>query len=320
LEEKYKSVDGMAVLVAIVRTSSFSRAASALGITQSGASKLLSRLEQRLGVPLLQRTTRAMQLTEIGKLYYEGACRVLAEIDGLEREVTGHPHHPQGRIALTAPAAFGELLMPIVVGFQQHHPDVTVEIDLADRLVDLGAEPFDLAIRVTDQPPASCVAHVLALDRRTLCASPAYLQNHRAPARPADLADHRCIAFVPPNGPSRWYLRRELAGPVEPFSVSGTVALNDIIAVRQAAIAGLGIADLPVNLVESQLTAGQLVPVLVPYVPVRRTIYALYPTARLLPARTRAFIEAVETSFRARRQPSTDHAAAAQRSKTKTNR
>jgi DNA-binding transcriptional LysR family regulator len=224
---------------------------------------------------------------------------VLAEIEGLERDVEGHHRRAHGRITLTAPTALGErLVMPVVVAFQRDHPDITIEADLTDRVVDLGTEAFDLAIRVTDRPPESCVARKLAHESRTLCASPEYLRNHRAPVQPADLATHRCITFVTPNGPRRWYLRRELDGPVEAFSFSGTLALNTLRAVQQAVEASLGIADLPTYLVEDQLATGQLVALLAPYIPRRRMIYALYAAFRLVPAKTRAFLKALETSFR----------------------
>jgi len=302
LPENRESIDGMAVLVAIVRTGSFSRAAAALGTSQSAASKLVARLEQRLGVQLLQRTSRMTQLTEAGELYYDRAHRVLDEIDRLERDVEGHHLHPQGRIVLTAPTVLGgDLLMPVVIAFQRRYPEVTIELELTDRIVDVATEGFDIAIRITDRPPESCVARKLADDVRTLCASPRYLRKHRAPVRPAELANHRCITQTSPGGPHRWYLRRELDGPVEPFAFPASLALNNISAVHQAVVAGLGIGELPLYLVEDQLAAGQLVSLLAPYIPMRRSIYAIYAASRLVPAKTRAFLEQLETSFCARR-------------------
>ena len=308
MADKRESIDGMAVLVATVRAGSFSRAAPFLGMTPSGASKLIARLEQRLGVQLLKRTTRTMQLTEAGELYYKRACHVLEELDGLERDIEVHHHRPQGRIMLTAPTVLGEdLIMPVVIAFQRRYPDVTVDLELTDRVVDMMAEGFDVAIRITDRPPESCVARKLAADVRTLCASPGYLRNHGTPSRPADLAHHRCITLTTPAGPLQWYLRRDIdsaalaGGPVEPFTFRSSLALNNVAAVHQAVLAGLGIGELPAYLVEDEVASGRLVSLLTAYVPVHRTIYAIYPASRVMPAKTREFLKVLEATFRVRR-------------------
>lgn len=307
MADKRESINGMAALVATVGAGSFSRAAARLGMTPSGVSKLVAKLEQRLGVQLIQRTTRVMQLTEAGAFYYDRASRVLDEIDWLERDLEGHHRHPRGRLLVTAPTVLGEaLVMPVVIAFQRRYPEVTVAVELTDRLVDVVAEGFDLAIRMTDRPPESFVARRLADDVRTLCASPGYLRKHRRPDRPADLAQHRCITFITPSGPNPWHLHRELDGPIEPFAFKGSLELNNTSAVHQAVMAGLGIADLPIYLVEEQLAAGRLVSLLAPYVPVRRTIYAIYVASRLVPAKTRAFLKALETGFRDRRTAAVD--------------
>jgi LysR family transcriptional activator of dmlA len=307
LRDNRESINEMAALVATVGAGSFSRAASRLGMTPSGVSKLVARLEQRLGVQLLQRTTRTMQLTEAGAFYHDRASRLLEEIDGLERDLEGHRHHPQGRLRVTAPVVLGEaLIMPMVIVFQRRHPDVTIALELTDRMLDIAAEGFDVAIRMTDQPPEAFVAKKLADDVRALCASPGYLRRHRRPERPDDLAQHRCINFITPGGPNPWPLRRTLDGPVEPLTFKGTLDLNNIAAVHQAALAGLGIADLPGYLAEDEIAAGRLVPLLAPYTSVRRTIYAIYMASRLVPAKTRAFLKVLETSFRVRRSASVD--------------
>lgn len=303
MSDRRESFDGMAVLVESVRSGSFSRAAKCFGMTPSGASKLIARLEQRLGVQLLKRTTRSMQLTEAGRLYYDRACRVLEEVDSLERDLDGHRRHPQGRIAVTAPIAFGDdLLMPVVIEFQRRYPDVTVDLELTDRVVDVAAESFDIAIRITDRPPDACVARKLIDDVRMLCASPDYLCNRPAPSRPDQLAKHRCITFTSLHGLHRWHLHRELGGPVELFTVTSSLSLNTLAAVYQAVVAGLGIGDLPAYMVERDVAAGRLISLLAPYVPVWRNVYALYAASRLVPAKTRAFLRVLETSFPARTQ------------------
>jgi len=300
--DRPESIREMAALVATVASGSFSRAARKLGMTPSGVSKLVARLERRLGVQLLARTTRAMQLTQAGAFYHDRAARLLDDIEGLERDLEGHHRHPRGHLLLTAPTVFGEaLIMPVVIAYQRRYPDVTVALELTDRLVDVAGEGFDVAIRMTDRPPEAFVARKLGDDVRTLCASPGYLRKHRAPATPDDLAHHRCITFVMPSGPNPWYLRRTLDGPIEPVLGARSLELNNTAAVHQAVLAGLGIADLPIYLVEDELAAGRLVSLLAPYVPVRRTIYAIYLASRLVPAKTRAFLKVLATSFRSRR-------------------
>jgi LysR family transcriptional activator of dmlA len=303
-----EAINGMTALVASVAAGSFSRAATRLGMTPSGISKLVSRLEARLGVVLLSRTTRTMQLTEAGAFYHDRAIRVLDAIEDIERDLEGHHRHPRGRLSVTAPTVLGEaLIMPVVIAYQRRYPEVTVALELTDRLTDVVTEGFDVAIRMTDRPPESFVAKKLGDDHRTLCASPGYLRKHRRPDQPADLADHRCIVFVTPSGPVPWYLRSEPdSGDAAPFVPKGRLELNNTNAMHQAVLSGLGIADLPVYLVEDELAAGRLVAVLAPYVPVRRSIYAIYLSSRLAPAKTRAFLKVLETSFRSRRGPVAD--------------
>lgn len=302
MREKRESIHEMAALCATARTRSFSKAATTLGMTPSGTSKLVARLEHRLGVQLLQRTTRTMQLTEAGELYYERAARVLDEIDGLERDLEGHHRLPTGKIQVTAPTVLGgDLLMPVVIAFQRRFPEVTVEVELTDREVDVMTEGFDIAIRMTDQPPESCVARKLGSDVRRLCASPGYLRTHAVPARPGELATHRCIVLTTPSGHLPWHLRSALDGEVESFAFHGSLALNNIAAVHQAVLAGLGIGDLPAYMVEDELASGRLISLLEPFIPVRRTIYALYAPSRLMPAKTREFLKVLESTFRVRR-------------------
>jgi LysR family transcriptional activator of dmlA len=309
LRDQRESISEMAALVATVGAGSFSRAAVRLGMTPSGVSKLVARLEQRLGVQLLSRTTRSMQLTEAGAFYHDRAGRLLDEIDGLERDLEGHHRHPQGRLRVTAPTVLGEaLIMPMIIAYQRRYPDVTITFELTDRLIDIAAEGFDVAIRMTDRPPESFVARRLADDVRVLCASPGYLRKHRRPERPDDLAQHRCISFLTPSGPSPWPLRHTLDGPVAPFMCKSTLELSNIAAVHQAVLAGLGISDLPGYLVEDEIASGRLVSLLVPYISVRRTIYAIYLASRLVPAKTRAFLKVLETGFRVRRSVAIDDA------------
>ncbi|HEX4423518.1 MAG TPA: LysR family transcriptional regulator [Kofleriaceae bacterium] len=320
MRDNRESIQEMAALVTSVATGSFSRAAPRLGMTPSGVSKLVSRLERRLGVQLLQRTTRTMQLTDAGAFYHERAARLLEDIDGLERDLAGHHRHPRGRLRLTAPTVLGEaLILPVIIAFQRRYPDVTIALELTDRVVDVVGEGFDVAIRLTARPPEAFVARRLGDDVRRLCASPGYLRKHRRPERPDDLARHRCITFVTPTGPSPWHLRRSPAladdggggggadaGAIAPFVAKASLELNSTAAVHQAVLGGLGIADLPSYLVDDELATGRLVALLAPYVPVRRTIYAIHVASRLVPAKTRAFLHMLGASFQAGRATAVD--------------
>ncbi|WNG46671.1 LysR family transcriptional regulator [Archangium minus] len=300
MQEHREAITGMSILVAVVDAGSLSAAAAKLGMTSSAVSKQLSRLEARLGIRLLQRTTRRMQLTEAGARYCERARSILESIESVEREAESVQDTPHGTLRVTAPTVLGQVqVMPVVLAFQHAYPAVKVHVELSDRRIDLVEEGIDVAIRMTAQPPSAFVARRLGDDRRVLCASPDYLARAGRPRRPSELTDHDCIVFVAGQPVETWHLRAtEDAEHTSPIRVSGRLHVNNTHALRQAALAGLGIADLPRYLVEEDLAAGRLEAVLGRFIPVGRGVFAIYAPAPYVTAKVRRFVEMLEKTFR----------------------
>ncbi|WP_395839034.1 LysR family transcriptional regulator [Cystobacter fuscus] len=298
--EHREAITGMSILVAVVDAGSLSAAAAKLGMTSSAVSKQVSRLEARLGIRLLQRTTRRMQLTEAGARYCERARFILESIESVEREAESVQDTPHGTLRITAPTVLGQVqVMPVVLAFQRAHPAMKVHVEFSDRRFDLIDEGVDVAIRMTAQPPPAFVARRLGDDRRVLCASPDYLARAGRPRRPGDLSNHECIVFVAGQPVETWHLRAtEDAEHTTPIRVSGRLHVNNTHALRQAALAGLGLADLPRYLVEEDLATGRLKAVLERFMPVGRGVFAIYAPAPYVPAKVRHFVELAEKTFR----------------------
>lgn len=297
--EHREAITGMSILIAVVDAGSLTAAAAKLGMTSSAVSKQVTRLEARLGIRLLQRTTRRMQLTEAGARYCERARAILESIESVEREAESVQETPHGTLRITAPTVLGQVrVMPVVLAFQHAHPTVKVHAEFSDRRLDLIEEGIDVAIRITAQPPPAFVARRLDHDQRVLCASPGYLAQRGRLRRPADLANHECIVFVAGQPVETWHLRpTEDAEHTTPIRVSGRLHVNNTHALRQAALAGLGIADLPRYLVEEDLAAGRLEAVLERFVPVGRGVFAIYAPSPFVPAKVRRFVELLEETF-----------------------
>lgn len=290
-----ETVAGMSAFVQAVESGSFSAAARRTGLTPSAVSKLVSRLEERLGARLLQRTTRQMTLTDAGAAFFERARTVLEDVRSLEHEITSKHEAARGLLRVTAPAVFGHVrLLPVIFAFQRRFPEITVDLDLTDRVVDLFADPVDVAIRATGEPPLSLVARKVEDDRRILCASPEYLKRHPAPRKPSELADHDCIVFTGRRADDEWRLRvHPDADELAPVRVRGRIRLSHTLALYEAALAGAGIADLPHYLVRDDLQAQRLVAVLEPFMGLQRAVYVLYVPSRFVAVRIREFVRYV---------------------------
>jgi LysR family transcriptional regulator, transcriptional activator for dmlA len=269
-------------------------------VPAAGVSKLVSRLEERLSVRLIQRTTRRMQLTQVGRAYFERARRVLDDLDALEREIESHDETPRGTLCVTAPTLLGHVrVLPLLLSFQEAFPEVKVDLLLSDRVLDFIEEKVDVAIRMTATPPLSFVARKLDDDERVLCASPSYLARRGPPGAPRDLAEHDCILFVVGAAADTWRLKADASSDkVESVHVRGRFQSNNTLSLREAASAGLGIANLPRYLVDDELTSGRLVPVLPGLVPLERSVYALYAPAPFIPARVREFVKHLAAGFK----------------------
>lgn len=285
-----RNIEDMLLFAHVVKARSFSGAAVRLGISKSRVSKSVARLEEALGVRLLQRSTRRLSLTEAGAAYFEHCDRILDELAQAENTVGSLHSEPRGRLKFSAPVAFSTLhVAPALADFMAQYPDLSVDMTLSDRLVDLVEEGYDLALRMVPEADDSLVARRLAPIRRRICGSPAYLARCGVPRLPADLAGHNCLDYTHMNAGGHWHLR----GPdgEADVAVAGKLRINDDEALSQAVLGGLGLALLPTFIAGGELQAGRLVEVLPGYVPVERHIYAVYLPNRHLPLKVRVFID-----------------------------
>lgn len=296
------TVDGdtlvaMTAFVESVRTGSFTAAARRMDRTPSAVSKLVARLERKLGTRLLFRTTRTMQPTEAGEVYYARAKAVLDAIDQLERDTASHDVEAQGLLRVTAPVVLGHVrVLPSVLAFERLHTRARVELRLTDEPVDLADERIDVAVRITTSPPTAYVARLLADDERVLCASPAYLAARGTPDTIEALEGHDALVLITRDEHVPWRLRTP-GGQVVTRRFEARFASNHVLSLRSAALAGLGVADLPSHFVERDLEEGRLVRVLETTSTVHRKVYALYRPRPFVPARVRDFVALLARDF-----------------------
>jgi DNA-binding transcriptional LysR family regulator len=283
------------VFARIVGTGSLSAAARDLGMSPALVSRRLAALEARLGVRLINRTTRSLHLTDEGAAYYETSTRVLAEIAEADAAVSAGRAEPRGTLRVALPASFGnQHVAPLVPKFAERYPDVQLALRLSDRTVNVVEEGFDLAIRIADLADSSLAARKLAPNRRVVCASPAYLRRHGAPRTPDDLAKHNCLTT---DFAMNWDYRAPDGKPAS-VRVTGRYACDNWEVLREWALAGLGIALKSTWDVRRHLEDGSLVALFPGYsFATDVAIYAVYPHRRHLPAKTRAFIEFLAESF-----------------------
>jgi DNA-binding transcriptional LysR family regulator len=284
----------------VAETGSFSRAARELGLPKSSVSQKISQAEQDLGVRLLQRTTRRVSLTEVGEQIFEAAGRIVAEADDIRAIAHKLDEEPRGLLRVTAPLDFGvEVIESLLPGFLARCPQISVELDLSNRVVDLVSEGFDLALRATTKslPESSLVGRPLLPIRMGLFASAAWLGRHGAPAQIEDLRDASALWFIAGGRrtPGVWRLQSD-ARTVE-IQVRAALRVNDMLAVTRAAAAGLGVALLPVFSTSHLVRLGELVRILPDWGIDHGEIYALYPSRKHLPAKTRAFLDHLVQAF-----------------------
>jgi DNA-binding transcriptional LysR family regulator len=281
----------MEVFVQVFDRGGFSAAARLLGITPSAVSKLVARLEARLGMQLVHRSTRKLQLTPEGQQFYESSVRVLAELDEAERSVTADAT-PRGRVTVNTSLSFGtQVLVPLVPRLLQQHPLVSLDIALTDRVVDLMDERADIAIRWGPLPSSELLARRLGETAQVIVGAPGYLARHGTPRRPADLESHHRLDFSYRRRVPDWPLLVD--GRLIDVPVRGSVRASDGETLRQLALAGAGLARLSRYHVQADLDAGRLSPVLEKYNPRDMApIHAVYlGKARQLPSRVRAVLD-----------------------------
>lgn len=278
------------VFVAVVECGGFSPAANKLNITKSAVSKRINQLEDELGIRLLNRTTRKLSLTEAGKRYYEYVSQSLNLAQQGIDAVTELQGNPRGKLKLTAPMSFGVLhVAPLVAEFLALYPDVEIDLQLEDRMVDLVQDGFDLGIRIGNLPLSNLVAKRLTPCRSVLCASPNYLDQHGLPNKPSDLSNHNCLQYTYYRGGSEWVF--ESMGNEFRVVPKGRLTVNNSEAIRRAVIEGVGIAQLPTFIVAKDIAEGNLIPVMQDYQLPMHAVYAVFPERKHMPVKVRTFID-----------------------------
>ncbi|MCX5465882.1 LysR family transcriptional regulator [Alcaligenes parafaecalis] len=285
-----ESLSGLVAFSVTVESGSFAAAGRKLGLSASAAGKAVERLELRLGVRLLNRTTRSLALTGEGEVLYRYVSRVLKDLQEAERELQLFQSTPRGRIKISVPTVLGrKIILPALRDFQLSFPEVTIDLSLDDRQVDVIEEGYDLVLRLGELENSGLQARSLGPHTFITCASPEYLAQHGVPRSPSDLHDHCCIHYrFPTSGrPENWAFKgTPPAKPLKP-----TIVLNDGEALASAALGGLGIVQAPSYLVKADVAAGRLQPVLADYTDDRGSIWLLWPLRSAQTPRVRSFID-----------------------------
>ena len=281
--------EDMRIFCQVIDSGSFTAAADQLGLSKQFVSRRVMQLEERLGVRLLNRSTRRLDVTPLGQSYYDSAMRLLNDVEQMEQSIAGQTTEPRGTLRLSAPLSFAMAhlgyLLPL---FLQRYSEIAVEVDLTDRPVDLLSEGYDLALRIGVLEDSTLIARRIALIDRVYCASPAYLAERGTPLKPEDLHAHECL----PYGHGRqvqW--RFEGQGKPLTLNVSGRMRVNNGELLRDAAIAGIGITYLPTFIVGAVLEDGRLVRVLDEFRSAPLALSAVYPQHRQRSPAVQALIE-----------------------------
>ena len=287
---------GLAVFAKVVEHEGFSRAADVLGMSKSAVSKQVSGLEDRLGMRLLNRTTRQLSLTESGARLYERCQRILSEVEEAEREAGRLQSRPTGVLRVTAGMSFGHLhLAPLMAEFLARFPDLNVELVLNDRVVDLVEEGYDVGLRIGDLDDSALMARKLSPIERLTVAAPEYLASHGTPERPADLAGHTCLAYSYGRNGNSW--RFTAPGSEARIRFAPRLMVNNGDTLRGIAESGAAIVQLPSFLVGASVRDGRLVEILRPFRPAASGLYAVYPHNRHVSVKVRAFIDFIARQY-----------------------
>lgn len=283
-------LDEIRAFTAVAEARSFTQGARKLDVSPAQVSKLVARLENRLGARLLNRTTRDVSLTDTGQAYLEQARELLDGFDALETSVRDQSGGPSGTLKVSAPVSFGKgQLTPALLDFARSCPSVMLDVSFSDRMVNLVEEGFDVAVRIGELADSSLVARRLAAVRMVTCAAPDYLARAGTPKNLTDLAAHETIIDTNARDPAVW--RFGFDGETAEVRVHGRLRLNGAEPCVAAAVAGFGIVRTPAFAAAEDLRAGRLVPLLCHFEPQLIHVYAVYPHARHLAAKVRAFVD-----------------------------
>ncbi|RKE36704.1 LysR family transcriptional regulator [Paraburkholderia sp. BL23I1N1] len=291
----------MRVFRSIVDAKGFSAAAERLGTSHSTVSRQLKQLEAALGVQLINRNTRRFALTAAGERYFASSVDILERVDAAAQAMAGEHQRVAGRLRVSVPLAIGTLeLQDWLPAFQRRYPDLQLDLSCGDQFVDLVAEGFDVALRISEPlSDTSLVTRTLAVSDIVLVASPAYLAQHGLPRSPLQLVKHALLTFSGANAADHWVLTPARGAPAH-VELNGSLASDTITALYSAALAGAGIAAFTRHTVQTDLDRGQLVQLLPGYSLGVRHYYALYPQTRYVAPKVRAFVDHMAEHYRER--------------------
>lgn len=277
-----QDLNEMGVFATVAEQGSFTKAANKLGMPKSSVSRHVSQLEERLGERLLNRTTRQMKLTEVGKLYFQHCRRIVEEAESARSVVSSMKAQPTGHLRVSAPLAFGSpFLQDVVHEFLQKNKKLSLELVLENRLVDLVDEEIDLAVRLGPLDDSSLVARTMGASVLTICATPAYLEEHGEPKTPQDLANFNLIKH--PGAELNFKCGTEI-------EMNNRFMVNDMGVVKEMALRGFGLGVVPLMLAAEEVADGRLIPLLVDYPMEEKDFFLVYPSRRQLASKTLAFI------------------------------
>lgn len=285
-----ETIAAIPIFVTVAETGGFSPAAKLLGISKSAVSKRVTLLELQLGVKLLHRTTRKLSLTEAGEHFYEHARIAYKSAKDAQDAVLQLQGEPRGRLRINAPMSFGRLhLAPLIPVFMKRYPEISIDMILDDKVVDLVGEGFDIAIRGGDLPDTSLIARKLAPLKSVLCASPSYLKEFGEPTELEQLSAHNCLIFTYSRDVKEWGFIKD--NHLHTIEVKGNYQVNNSEALREALLQGVGIGRLPTFVAGPDIEAGKLIPLFEEYQMPAKSIYAVFPERQFMPAKVRAFID-----------------------------
>jgi DNA-binding transcriptional LysR family regulator len=297
---------GMAVYAKVVESGSFAAAARHFRLSPAMASKHVKTIEDRLGVRLLNRTTRRVSATEVGRDYYERCVRILAALNDADRAAGDLQTAPRGLLKVSAPFTFGiGNLTPAIADYLSAYPDVAIDLVLNDRYVDLIEEGFDLAIRIGRLPDSSLIVRKLTSMHTVLCASPDYLERCGIPETPADLAIHNRLGYTYSRTQGEWRFTGP-DGEDEVVPIAGSFMANNGDVLRTMALRGVGIVRAPSYIVGDDIAAGRLVHLLPGFAGPETPVHAVYPHSRHLSAKARSFIDFLDRHFAGQRTAATN--------------
>ena len=286
----------LTVFARVVECGGFAAAARRLSMSTTAVSSHVKALEERLGARLLNRTTRRLGLTEVGRAYYERCSQVLADLEEADRIAGTLQSTPRGTLRLYVGAHVIRFVAPVIADYLRRHPLVSVDLSIGERMVDMVDEGFDLLVRPVPPPDSTLIVRRLAGWRHVLCCSPAYLDTRPAPRRPAEVADHNCLRYAHYPFGDEWRFTGP-EGELVSVKVAGSLVTNSAEALRVACLAGLGLFLAPGFYVAADLQAGRLVPLLDGFAPVEFALNAIYPHRHHLSLKVRSFVDLTAAHF-----------------------